>query len=115
MALGLLDGLATTISFRLSSRCSEGAGPSPDAMAVDVVFAGWACPLDALPTLISNAAACPSAGLDAMQVSVVFTGNPALTSGADEGLPVPSASSGRRAQSTHATPKMGGSSWPSAP
>lgn len=37
MALGLLDGLATTISFRLSSRCSEGAGPSPDAMAVDVV------------------------------------------------------------------------------
>jgi hypothetical protein len=83
-------------------------------MAVDVVFAGWPCPLDALPTLISNAAACPSAGLDAMLVGVVFTGNPALTSGADEGLPMLSASSGRRAQSTHATPKMGGSNWPAA-
>ena len=72
MALGLLDGLATTISFRLSSRCSEGAGPGPDAMAVDVVFAGLSCPLDALPTLIRIAAACPSAGPDAMLVGVVF-------------------------------------------
>ena len=38
--MGLLDGLATAIRFRLSSRAHEGAWPGPDAMEVGVVFAG---------------------------------------------------------------------------
>jgi hypothetical protein len=81
MAMGLLDGLATTIRFRLSSHGGEGAWAGLDAMAVGVVFAGLVCPVDVLPTLIRVAAACPSAGPDAMLVGVVFMANPAITSG----------------------------------
>ena len=40
MAIGQLDGLATTIRFRLSSRACEGAWAGPDAKTVGVVLAG---------------------------------------------------------------------------
>ena len=38
--MGLLDGLATAIRFRLSSRAREGAWAGPDAMVAGVVLAG---------------------------------------------------------------------------
>ena len=57
--MGLLDGLATAIRFRLSSRACEGAWPGPDAMGVGVVFAGLIGPVNLLPTLIPIAAARP--------------------------------------------------------
>jgi hypothetical protein len=114
MAMGLLDGLATTVRFLLSSRAGEGAWAGPDAMAVGVVFAGLTCPVDVLPTHIRIAAACPSAGPDAMLVGDVFMGNPALTSGRQDGLPMLRASSGRRAHLTRAAWKLVGSGWPSA-
>jgi hypothetical protein len=39
-AMGLLDGLATLIRIRLSSRACEGAWAGPNAMFVGVVFTG---------------------------------------------------------------------------
>lgn len=64
------------------------AGAGPDAVALGVVFAGFLGPAHYLPTLIRIAAACPSAGPEAMRVGGAFTGRPALTSG-PRGLPAP--------------------------
>ena len=94
--MGLLDGLATAIRFRLSSRDREGGRAGPDATAVGVVFAGSMSPVNLLPTLIRIRLPTRWAGPDAMLVGVVFTGSPALTSGPEDGLPVRWASSGRR-------------------
>jgi hypothetical protein len=50
-------------------------------MVVGVLFAALSCPVNPLPALIGVAAACPSAGPDAMPVGGVFTGSPAGTRG----------------------------------
>jgi len=112
-AIGQLDGLATTIRFRLSRRTCEGVWAGPDATTVGVVLAGLIGPLNPLPTLIGIAAACPSAGPDAMMVGGVFTGNPACTCGPKDGLPVCQASSGRLTRRSREASNLEGSGWPS--
>ena len=105
VAMGLLDGLATVIRFRLSSLSA-----GPDAMAVGVVFAGG--PLNPLPTLIRIAVACPSAGPDVMLVGGVFTGRPAVACGPLG--PAGKASSGHLTHGRCAAWKLVGSGRPSA-
>ena len=55
-SFGLLDGLATAIRFRLSSRAWQGAWAGPDAMEAGVVFAGCIIPPDGLPKAQAPAA-----------------------------------------------------------
>ena len=59
MTMGQLDGLATTIRFRLSSRACEGAWAGPDATTVGVVFAGLMARPNPLPTLIAYRGCLP--------------------------------------------------------
>ena len=80
VVMGLLDGLATAIRFRLSSRARAGAWAGPDAMEVGVVFAGLIDPMNPLPTLIPIRLPTRWGGPDTMLVGVVFTGSPALSS-----------------------------------
>jgi len=110
MAMDLLDGLETTVSFRLSRRAFKGAGAGPDAMAVGVVLVGFLSPVSPLPTLIRIAVACSSAGPDAMLVGGVSKGRSALISGAQYGLPVRGASPGCLAH-WRATQELVGGGW----
>ena len=78
-------------------------------MVVGVVFAALSCPVNLLPTVIGIAAACPSAGPDAMPVGVVFTGGPAGTGGPENGLPGCQASLGRLTHHKRAASNLVGS------
>ena len=101
--MGLLDGLAAAIRFRLSSRAHGGAWAGPDAMEVGVVFAGLIDLMNPVPTFIPIRLPTRRAAPDTILVGVVFTGSPSLISGPEDGLPVPWTSSGRLARRRRVT------------